>query len=51
MQRLVIIVKEIWDFHNKLNEPEFLYEFNKFFNKDGMVLFCLKAMLNRNQDI
>ena len=31
-----------------MNEPDFLEEFNKFYCKDGILLFFLKAILNRD---
>ena len=47
MQRITQILLEIWQTRNKLNECEYIDEFNKFLNNDAMALFCLKAILNR----
>ena len=49
MKRLARVLLEIWDIRSKQNteSSEYLDEFNKFFNKDGIIVFCLKAILNR----
>ena len=41
------ILKELWDYQNRLNEPEFFEEFNLFLNRHGIIVFCLRVILNR----
>ena len=40
----------MWDYKNKdHNDTEYADEFKKFLTKDGMVLFFLRMILNKNQ--
>ena len=46
---LVRIIETIWDYEKTEDDTKvFLEDFRKCLNRDGLLLFCLNAIFNRN---